>query len=251
MVELHTADVPTMRRAAEVLGALGLAEPATDPSTRRCSIAAPGGAGCCPMVVRALDDAAVAVEDISLRRPTLDEVFLALTGHRSRHDDRRRERRRRDDNERRPMSPRRTQHDDIEVRLGPGQPGARGARRPTGASSCVASARCAARTLKKFVRTPALIVAGTAQGACSCSSSATSSAARSRTRVAGLRRLPGAGLRRDRRAVPGHGRSERHGRGPAGRLVRPAAQLADPAAARSSPGGSARQRARGLGRASS
>ena len=34
-----------------------------------------------PIVVRALDDAAVAVEDIALRRPTLDEVFLALTGH--------------------------------------------------------------------------------------------------------------------------------------------------------------------------
>ena len=36
--------------------------------------------GSCP-VVRALDDATVAVEDITLRRPTLDEVFLALTGH--------------------------------------------------------------------------------------------------------------------------------------------------------------------------
>jgi len=33
-----------------------------------------------PLVVRALDDAGVAVEDIALRRPTLDEVFLALTG---------------------------------------------------------------------------------------------------------------------------------------------------------------------------
>jgi ABC-2 type transport system ATP-binding protein len=33
-----------------------------------------------PLVVRALDDAAVPVEDIALRRPTLDEVFLALTG---------------------------------------------------------------------------------------------------------------------------------------------------------------------------
>ncbi len=80
MIELHTADVPTMQRAAEVLGALGLAEPATDPATRRCSIAAPGGAKLLPIVVRALDDAAVAVEDIALRRPTLDEVFLALTG---------------------------------------------------------------------------------------------------------------------------------------------------------------------------
>ena len=80
MVELHTADVETMRRAAEVLGALGVAEPSTDPATRRCSIAAPGGSKLLPLVVRALDDAAVPVEDIALRRPTLDEVFLALTG---------------------------------------------------------------------------------------------------------------------------------------------------------------------------
>ena len=80
MIELHTLDVPTLQRAAEVLGALGLAEPATDPSTRRASVAAPAGARLLPIVVRALDDAAVPVEDISLRRPTLDEVFLALTG---------------------------------------------------------------------------------------------------------------------------------------------------------------------------
>jgi ABC-2 type transport system ATP-binding protein len=83
MVELHTIDVPTMQRAAEVLASLGMAEPSTDPSTRRCSLAAPGGSKLLPVVVRALDDAEVPVEDIALRRPTLDEVFLALTGHRA------------------------------------------------------------------------------------------------------------------------------------------------------------------------
>jgi ABC-2 type transport system ATP-binding protein len=80
MVELHTADVPTMQRAAEVLASLGSAEPATDPATHRCSLSAPGGSRLLPVVVRALDEAEVPVEDISLRRPTLDEVFLALTG---------------------------------------------------------------------------------------------------------------------------------------------------------------------------
>ena len=44
-------------------------------------LAAPGGPKLLPVVVRALDDADVPVEDIALRRPTLDEVFLALTGH--------------------------------------------------------------------------------------------------------------------------------------------------------------------------
>jgi ABC-2 type transport system ATP-binding protein len=81
MVELHTVDLATMQRAAEVLGSLGLAEAATDPATRRCSLATPDGPRLLPVVVRALDDAAVPVEDLALRRPTLDEVFLALTGH--------------------------------------------------------------------------------------------------------------------------------------------------------------------------
>jgi ABC-2 type transport system ATP-binding protein len=31
--------------------------------------------------VRRLDDAGVGVHDIALRRPTLDDVFLSLTGH--------------------------------------------------------------------------------------------------------------------------------------------------------------------------
>jgi ABC-2 type transport system ATP-binding protein len=33
--------------------------------------------------VRALGDAGVEAEDIGLRRPTLDDVFLSLTGHRA------------------------------------------------------------------------------------------------------------------------------------------------------------------------
>jgi len=31
--------------------------------------------------VRTLDRAAIAIDDIALRRPTLDDVFLQLTGH--------------------------------------------------------------------------------------------------------------------------------------------------------------------------
>jgi ABC-2 type transport system ATP-binding protein len=32
-------------------------------------------------VVRDLGDAGIAIDDIGLRRPTLDDVFLSLTGH--------------------------------------------------------------------------------------------------------------------------------------------------------------------------
>jgi ABC-2 type transport system ATP-binding protein len=37
--------------------------------------------------VRRLDEAGIGVEDIALRRPTLDDVFLALTGHAAESDD--------------------------------------------------------------------------------------------------------------------------------------------------------------------
>ena len=81
MVELHTRDQASLELAAGVLSALGAGETTIEVATRRCAVAAPAGAALLPVVVRALDDAGVTVEDISLRRPTLDEVFLALTGH--------------------------------------------------------------------------------------------------------------------------------------------------------------------------
>jgi len=36
--------------------------------------------------VRRLDDADVGIDDISLHRPTLDDVFIALTGHAAEED---------------------------------------------------------------------------------------------------------------------------------------------------------------------
>jgi len=85
VVELHTGDVATLARAADVLRGVGT--PSVEEATRRCSVSAPGGSRLLPVVVRALDEAGVDVEDISLRRPTLDEVFLALTGRTTLHDE--------------------------------------------------------------------------------------------------------------------------------------------------------------------
>ena len=49
MVELHTVDVADHAAAPPRCSAsLGVAEPSTDPATRRCSLAAPGGSSCCP-----------------------------------------------------------------------------------------------------------------------------------------------------------------------------------------------------------
>jgi ABC-2 type transport system ATP-binding protein len=81
MIELHTRDTESLRQAASILRDIGTGEPTSDPAIRRCAVAAPQGARLLPAVVRALDHAAITVEDITLRRPTLNEVFLALTGH--------------------------------------------------------------------------------------------------------------------------------------------------------------------------
>ena len=37
--------------------------------------------GVIAQAVRRLDDAGVGIDDISLHRPTLDDVFISLTGH--------------------------------------------------------------------------------------------------------------------------------------------------------------------------
>ena len=41
--------------------------------------------------MRRLDDAGVGIDDIAVRRPTLDDVFIALTGHAAEHEDDERE----------------------------------------------------------------------------------------------------------------------------------------------------------------
>jgi ABC-2 type transport system ATP-binding protein len=47
---------------------------------RYASATVEGGAGLLATIVRELDDAGVQLDDLSLHRPTLDDVFLALTG---------------------------------------------------------------------------------------------------------------------------------------------------------------------------
>jgi ABC-2 type transport system ATP-binding protein len=50
-------------------------------------IPAVNGARTLTAAVRALDDAGIEPQDIGLRRPTLDDVFLSLTGHRAEEED--------------------------------------------------------------------------------------------------------------------------------------------------------------------
>jgi ABC-2 type transport system ATP-binding protein len=80
VIEVHTRETADTQAAAEALSGLGLDQPRIDAATQRVSISVDDGADRLLLAVRALDDQGVAVEDIALRKPTLDEVFLSLTG---------------------------------------------------------------------------------------------------------------------------------------------------------------------------
>lgn len=68
-------------KATEILTALSSGQPLVDSMARRILIPVSGGSKAIVEAVRRLDEANILVDDISLRRPTLDDVFLSLTGH--------------------------------------------------------------------------------------------------------------------------------------------------------------------------
>jgi ABC-2 type transport system ATP-binding protein len=65
--------------AEAVLRGITGSQPQVDPVARRLTAAISAGAVTLPELVRRLDAAGVEAEDVSIRRPTLDEVFLAET----------------------------------------------------------------------------------------------------------------------------------------------------------------------------
>jgi ABC-2 type transport system ATP-binding protein len=80
-IDVVVRDAAELAAAAAAVGRAAGAEAEVDRDTRRVSAPVRDRAAALTEVVRALDDAGVAAEDIALRRPTLDEVFLRLTGH--------------------------------------------------------------------------------------------------------------------------------------------------------------------------
>ena len=83
-VEVVVADSGQIEPARAVLAELaegGSVE--VDTHTRRLTAPVTGGAPVLTEALRRLDAAGVALHDVGLRRPTLDDVFLTLTGHRT------------------------------------------------------------------------------------------------------------------------------------------------------------------------
>jgi ABC-2 type transport system ATP-binding protein len=80
VVELRVREARDLPAAAGVLDRLGPGAVRVDEPTRRVSVGVEAEGDALLHAVRAVQDAGVAVDDIALRRPDLDEVFFALTG---------------------------------------------------------------------------------------------------------------------------------------------------------------------------
>jgi ABC-2 type transport system ATP-binding protein len=67
--------------AAQLLHGFGKGETTVDEHTRQLTVPVTGGAKLLAEIIRELDTRGIEIDDVGLRRPTLDDVFLSLTGH--------------------------------------------------------------------------------------------------------------------------------------------------------------------------
>jgi ABC-2 type transport system ATP-binding protein len=80
VIELAVADAAWLDEAGQILMRVTGSLPRLDRGSRRATAPAAGGASELAAVIGYLASAGIAIDEIGLRRPTLDEVFLALTG---------------------------------------------------------------------------------------------------------------------------------------------------------------------------
>ncbi|TXS56630.1 ATP-binding cassette domain-containing protein [Streptomyces sp. t39] len=80
-VEVVVHEREQIAPAREVLAGYGKGEVAVAEHTRKLTVPVTGGAKLLAEVIRDLDTRGVEIDDIGLRRPTLDDVFISLTGH--------------------------------------------------------------------------------------------------------------------------------------------------------------------------
>jgi len=84
VIEVVVDDAVKIPEAVAALTSVGRGEASVDRHTRRVSVSVDGSGPAATALIEALrrlDEAGVAVLDVGVRRPTLDDVFLTLTGH--------------------------------------------------------------------------------------------------------------------------------------------------------------------------
>lgn len=83
-LEITIADAGSLEAASRIFDGDGVH---VDNERRTLSLAAKGGVQQLKQILSRLDEAGVDVENVSAHRPTLDDVFLALTGHTTKQPD--------------------------------------------------------------------------------------------------------------------------------------------------------------------
>jgi ABC-2 type transport system ATP-binding protein len=79
-LEIRVADPAALVRAAQVVAEVAGRAPRVDPDQRALSVATAAGTDLLLAAGRRLQDEHISLTDIGVRRPSLDDVFLALTG---------------------------------------------------------------------------------------------------------------------------------------------------------------------------
>jgi ABC-2 type transport system ATP-binding protein len=79
-LEITVSDSAHLPAARELLEPLGLGSVSVDVDRRTFGMTVDGGAGVLTDALRRLDGAGIRLDDVGLHRPTLDDVFLTLTG---------------------------------------------------------------------------------------------------------------------------------------------------------------------------
>jgi ABC-2 type transport system ATP-binding protein len=80
-LEVVVTDAARVAEARSELAAVGVGAPSVDEHTRRVTVPVSGGTAALVEALRRLDAAGIELQDVGVRRPTLDDVFLTLTGH--------------------------------------------------------------------------------------------------------------------------------------------------------------------------
>ncbi|HUB40335.1 MAG TPA: ATP-binding cassette domain-containing protein [Streptosporangiaceae bacterium] len=79
VIEVAVTEPAMLGAVAQILERVTSNSARLEPGGRHASVPAPGGPAELASVIGSLEDAAIAIDEIGLRRPTLDEVFLTLT----------------------------------------------------------------------------------------------------------------------------------------------------------------------------
>jgi ABC-2 type transport system ATP-binding protein len=80
VIEVHVRDRGQLAGAATALDRMGNGQVRVDEATRRLSLSVDDGQQHLMQAMQAVSGAGIDVDDVAVRQPTLDEVFLTLTG---------------------------------------------------------------------------------------------------------------------------------------------------------------------------